>query len=59
VAHRLDDLYAGTNPSIAFRIHGSEVHVRVTAKAASAGAAEAMAEGLAGQVRDRLRDALV
>ena len=59
VAHRLDDLYARTNPSIAFRIHGGQVHVRVTAKAASAVEAEAIAEELAGEVRDRLRDALV
>jgi nicotinamide-nucleotide amidase len=59
VAHRLDDLYARTNPSIAFRIHGGQVHVRVTAQAASGAEAEAMAEELAAEVRARLQDALV
>ncbi len=59
VAHRLDDLYAGANPSIAFRIHESEVHVRVTAKAASSTEAQALADELAARVRERLTDALV
>ena len=56
VADRLDDLYTGTNPSIAFRIAGPEVHVRVTAKGESPRAAETLAERLAERVRERLDD---
>jgi nicotinamide-nucleotide amidase len=59
VAHRLDDLFASRNPSIAFRITDSEVHVRVTAKAASVEAADALVARMRAQVSARLGDALV
>jgi nicotinamide-nucleotide amidase len=59
VAHRLDALFASRNPSIAFRIDGPEVHVRVTAKGGSTGEARSLAEAMAEQVRALLADAVV
>jgi nicotinamide-nucleotide amidase len=59
VADRLDELFASRNPTIAFLISGSEVHVRVTAKASSAGAAEAMLDAMRSEVTGLLADALV
>jgi nicotinamide-nucleotide amidase len=56
VAEMLDDLYAATNPSIAFLIADMEVRVRITAKADTAEAAEALIEPVEGKVRDRLGD---
>lgn len=56
VAERLDDLYASTNPSIAFLIADMEVRVRITAKAESAAEAEAMIAPVERLVRDRLGD---
>lgn len=59
VAHRLDALFASRNPSIAFRITETEVHVRITAKAASAKRADSMLEEMSTQVKALLEDALV
>jgi nicotinamide-nucleotide amidase len=55
VAHVLDDLYIGsTNPSVAFLASGGEIKVRITAKAASTGEAEAMIGPVEAEVRSRL-----
>lgn len=59
VAHRLDAFFASRNPSIAFRITDSEVHVRITAKAASVAEADVMLEEMSSRVKDVLKDALV
>lgn len=59
VADRLDALYRSRNPSIAFRITDTEVHVRITAKAASAEAADAMVSDMTAQVTAVLGDAIV
>jgi nicotinamide-nucleotide amidase len=59
VAHRLDALFAGTNPSIAFRIADAEVHVRITAKAASVQEADAMLAEMTARVSALLPDVLV
>ena len=58
IAERLDDLYASSNPSIAFLITGPEVRVRITAKAATPDAAGAKIAGMEQEVRDRLGDAV-
>jgi nicotinamide-nucleotide amidase len=51
----LDDLYAGsTNPSIAFLASAGEIKVRITAKAATPAAAEALIGPMEGEVRQRL-----
>jgi nicotinamide-nucleotide amidase len=56
VAEILDDLYAATNPSIAFLISDMEVRVRITAKADDEpGAAELIAP-VEALVRERLGD---
>lgn len=59
VAHRLDALFASRNPSIAFRITDSEVHVRITAKASSVAETDTMLEEMSARVKDLLKDALV
>lgn len=59
VADRLDDLFASRNPTIAFRVTDTEVHVRVTAKGPSPEAAEALLAAMRDQVDARLSDAVV
>lgn len=55
VAEMLDDLYTGsTNPSIAFLASSGEIKVRITAKAASTEAAEALIAPVEAEVRARL-----
>ena len=57
VAERLADLFAASaNPSVAYLASMGEVKVRLTAKAPTAGAAEALVEPLATEVRARLGD---
>jgi nicotinamide-nucleotide amidase len=56
---RVDDLIGdlfrnSRNPSIALLAYPSEVHIRVTAKAESAEAAEAMISGIEGKIRERV-----
>lgn len=58
VAERLDVLFASDNPSIAFRIDGEHVLVRVTAKAGSAAEAEALVSARRAEVEALLRDML-
>jgi len=54
IAERLDDLYASTNPSVAFLINGPEVRVRITAKAATGAEAATMIADVENTVRQRL-----
>jgi nicotinamide-nucleotide amidase len=55
VAEVLDDLFTGsTNPSVAFLASGGEIKVRITAKADSKQAAEALIEPVDELVRARL-----
>jgi nicotinamide-nucleotide amidase len=54
VADELDDLYASSNPTIAFLVDGSEVRVRISAKAEHADAADKMIAGVEQEVRRRL-----
>lgn len=58
VAERLDALFASSNPSIAFRISGDQVLVRVSGKAASLAEAEALVAGMRAEVEALLRDVL-
>jgi nicotinamide-nucleotide amidase len=58
VAHRLDALFAGTNPSIAYRIAGDQVHVRISAKAGSLDEAKALVAEVRAEVEALLADAL-
>lgn len=58
IAETLDDLYAGTNPSIAFLINAAEVRVRITAKAASVAETTVMIAGVEAEVRERLGEAV-
>ncbi len=58
IAEKLDDLYASTNPSVAFLIKGPEVRVRITAKAGSAEETASMISGVETIVRERLGDAI-
>lgn len=55
VAERLDDLYhASTNPSIAYLASGGEIKIRVSAKAATEGEAEALIAPVEAEIRSRL-----
>lgn len=56
VAEILDDLYAATNPSIAFLIADMEVRVRITAKADDEPGAAALIAPVEAVVRERLGD---
>ena len=57
LAERVDDLFSGsTNPTIAFLASSGEVKVRITAKAATAEAAERLIAPVAEEVRGRLGD---
>jgi nicotinamide-nucleotide amidase len=57
LAERVDDLFSGSaNPTIAFLASSGEVKVRITAKAATAEAAEQLIDPIAEEVRGRLGD---
>ena len=56
IAELVDDLYGSSNPTIAFLAGGGEVHLRLTAKASSAGEAAALLKPFEGAVRERLGD---
>ena len=57
LAERVDDLFSGSaNPTIAFLASSGEVKVRITAKAATAEAAERLIEPVAEEIRRRLGD---
>jgi nicotinamide-nucleotide amidase len=57
IGERLSDLYdASANPTIAFLASGGEIKVRITAKAASPGAAEALIAPVEAEIRDRIGD---
>ncbi|HSJ84613.1 MAG TPA: CinA family nicotinamide mononucleotide deamidase-related protein [Acidimicrobiia bacterium] len=58
IADQLDDLFASTNPSVAFLISDMEVKVRISAKAADERAAETLIAPIETEVRDRLGDAV-
>lgn len=58
VADMLDDLYAGTNPSIAFLIKEMEVRIRITAKAGTREEAESLIRPIETEVRSRLGPAV-
>ena len=58
IADQLDDLFASTNPSVAFLISDMEVKVRISAKAADERAAEALIAPIEAEVRERLGDAV-
>ena len=56
VAEILDDLYASTNPSIAFLISDMEVKVRITAKAEDAESAHGLISPVEAEIRRRLEN---
>jgi nicotinamide-nucleotide amidase len=57
IGERLADLYdASANPTIAFLASGGEIKVRITAKAASSAAAEALIAPVEAEIRGRLGD---
>jgi nicotinamide-nucleotide amidase len=58
IADQLDDLFASTNPSVAFLISDMEVKVRISAKAADESAAETLIGPIEAEVRSRLGDAV-
>jgi nicotinamide-nucleotide amidase len=59
VAEVLDDLYNGsTNPSLAFLASGGELKLRLTAKAADAGAARSMLAPMEEEIRRRLGESV-
>lgn len=58
IADQLDDLFASTNPSVAFLISDMEVKVRISAKATDERAAEALIAPAEAEVRSRLVDAV-
>ena len=58
IADQLDDLFASTNPSVAFLISDMEVKVRISAKAADEQAAVALIAPIEAEVRGRLGDAV-
>jgi nicotinamide-nucleotide amidase len=57
ISELLDDLYhASTNPTVAYLAGGGEVHVRLSAKAATGAEASALLDPLEAEVRSRLGD---
>ncbi len=54
VGEMLDDLYAATNPSVAFLASGGEIKVRITAKAEDESAARRSIEPIEAEIRRRL-----
>ena len=58
VAGRLDDLFASTNPSVAFLIKDSEVQVRISAKAEDQESADRLIAPVEEEARNRLGDAV-
>lgn len=58
VAELLDDLYASTNPSIAFLTSDMDVRVRITAKASDDASAEALLSPVEAEIRRRLGSAV-
>lgn len=58
VAERLDDLFATTNPSVAFLISDMEVQVRISAKAPDRETARQLIEPVEREVRERLGEAV-
>ncbi len=57
ISELLDDLFRGSNnPTVAYLAGGGEVHVRLSAKAASTEAARALLEPFERTVRERLGD---
>lgn len=54
VDERLQDLLAGTNPTVAPLAHTGEVHIRLGAKAVSLEAAEALIQPVEAEIRRRL-----
>lgn len=58
VAHRLDALFASTNPSIAYRIADDQVHVRVSGNAGSLDDAKALVAAMRAEVEALLADVL-
>lgn len=58
VAEILDDLFQGTNPSIAFLASSSEIKVRITAKAATPEAARRIIEPVETEVVSRLGESV-
>jgi len=55
VGELLDDLYQGSaNPSVAFLASGGEIKIRITAKAETNSAAQALIEPLATEIENRL-----
>jgi nicotinamide-nucleotide amidase len=56
---KIEDLFrAGVNPSIAVLAHAGEVHVKITAKAATREAADALIDPVEREVRRRLGDVI-
>jgi nicotinamide-nucleotide amidase len=58
VSEMLDDLYESSNPSVAFLINASEVRIRISAKAETEAAADAMIAGVEARVLERLDEAV-
>ncbi|HEY6634714.1 MAG TPA: CinA family nicotinamide mononucleotide deamidase-related protein [Acidimicrobiia bacterium] len=56
IADKLDDLFASSNPSVAFLIRDMEVRVRITAKAEDESSALALIEPVESEIRSRLGD---
>jgi nicotinamide-nucleotide amidase len=54
VAEELNDLYASTNPTVAFLVDGGEVRVRISAKAGNAETADKLIAGVEEEVVRRL-----
>jgi nicotinamide-nucleotide amidase len=53
---RVEDLLAGTNPTVAPLAHVGEVHLRLTARAANLEAAQALIAPVEREIRERLGD---
>lgn len=58
ISEMLDDLYASTNPSVAFLIRDSEVRIRISAKAETEREASAMIRKVEAVVEERLGEAI-
>jgi nicotinamide-nucleotide amidase len=58
VAGRLDDLFASTNPSLAFLVKDSEVQIRISAKAPDLESADRLIAPFEAETRERLGEAV-
>jgi nicotinamide-nucleotide amidase len=58
IDHRLDELMHGANPTVGLAAHTAQCDVRITARAATAAAADALLDEMEAEIRRRIGDTI-